>query len=290
MDVFSSKPGSPPRVHRARRDIARLYDGKVNTERFDIYATIIRGLNTAALEAQDPPPELLIAADGDVSIFYAPFDAVNQGAEIILAGITPGRTQMNESLRAASRLLASGVPNAIVLNGAKEEASYAGPMRKPLVRMLDHFQIHNILGIPTSAELFGTSRHLVHYTSALRYPVFVKGKYYKGSPAMTRHPLLRRYLLEHFAAELQELPRALVIPLGDKLSESIEFIAEHRQIGRERILSGLEHPSGANSERVAYLIGRKERGKLSAQVRPERIDRARSALEAKVAALLNRSS
>lgn len=261
----------------------------MNTERFDIYAPIIRGLNATALEAQDPPPELLMEADGDVSIYYAPFDAVNQGAEIILAGITPGRTQMNESLRAASRLLATGVPNAEVLNGAKEVASFAGPMRKPLVRMLDHFLIHKLLGIPTCGELFGTSRHLVHYTSVLRYPVFVKGRNYKGSPAMTRHPLLRRYLLEHFATELQELPRALVIPLGEKVSESIEFVAQHRQIGRERILSGLEHPSGANSERVAYLIGRKERGKLSAQVRPERIDCARSTLEAKVAVLLNRS-
>jgi hypothetical protein len=261
----------------------------VNTERFDIYAPIIRELSAPALEAQDPPPELLMEADGDVSIYYAPFDAVTQGAEIILAGITPGRTQMNESLRVASRLLTTGVSNTEVLKGAKEVASFAGPMRKLLVRMLDHFQIHKVLGIPTCAELFGTSRHLVHYTSALRYPVFVKGKNYKGSPSMIRHPLLRRHLLEHFAAEVQELPRALVIPLGEKVSESIEFIAQHREIGRERILSGLEHPSGANSERVAYLIGRKERGKLSAQVRPERIDRARSVLEAKVTALLNRS-
>ena len=51
------------------------------------------------------------------------------------------------------------------------------------------------------------------------------------------------------------------------------------------MLTGLPHPSGANAQRSAFFLGRKERQALSPQVRPERLIAARTELKAKIAML-----
>lgn len=73
-------------------------------------------------------------------------------------------------------------------------------LRSKLINQLNHWGFHKWLGLGDSANLFSTSRHLVQTTSLLRYPVFVKDDDYRGSPDMTKHPPLRKYLLENFVA------------------------------------------------------------------------------------------
>jgi len=51
------------------------------------------------------------------------------------------------------------------------------------------------------------------------------------------------------------------------------------------VLMGLPHPSGANAERIAYFLGRKERALLSAKTAPENIEAARARLSEQIAAL-----
>jgi hypothetical protein len=57
-------------------------------------------------------------------------------------------------------------------------------------------------------------------------------------------------------------------------------------IQRERVLEGLPHPSGSNAERIAYFLGRKNRGALSSKTNPEKLDRAREVLRRQVARLI----
>lgn len=54
------------------------------------------------------------------------------------------------------------------------------------------------------------------------------------------------------------------------------------------MLYGLEHPSGANNERIQYLLGGKPRAALSGQMDPDRLDAAREFLTERVDALLAR--
>ena len=87
---------------------------------------------------------------------------------------------------------------------AKEAAAFSGePMRGNLIRQMDHWGLHDWLGLRSSAELFSSARHLLQSTSLLRYPVFVKDDDYRGDPNMLTQPLLRRYLLKHFADEVR---------------------------------------------------------------------------------------
>ena len=41
--------------------------------------------------------EFLIKKDGNIEIYYAPFDYINTKAKIVIVGITPGLQQMLQS-------------------------------------------------------------------------------------------------------------------------------------------------------------------------------------------------
>ena len=53
-------------------------------------------------------PDLLMAEEGDLRMFYAPFDSVNESARLIILGITPGWTQMELGCRTARAALFAG--------------------------------------------------------------------------------------------------------------------------------------------------------------------------------------
>ena len=63
---------------------------------------------------------------------------------------------------------------------AKNAASFSGPMRSNLVRMLVHFGLDGWLGLGSTMELFSPGNRLAHFTSALQFPVFVEGRNYTG--------------------------------------------------------------------------------------------------------------
>ena len=61
------------------------------------------------LEICDLDDRLLLDRDGPVSVYYAPFDYIDGDAKIVIAGITPGKTQMLNALREARKQLRSRV-------------------------------------------------------------------------------------------------------------------------------------------------------------------------------------
>lgn len=229
-----------------------------------------------ARQACDPhDPALEMARDGDVAVHYSPFDFVRTGAKVAIVGITPGAQQSRNALASMHAALAGGAGVEEALRMAKDHASFSGAMRSNLVAMLDHVGVARWLGIPSTASLWGEHVHFAHFTSVLRYPVFVGGRYYGGaSPDMQSHPLLRRQIDTWFGSELALLPDVLWVPLGDKVAVAVRSVADRKGIS-PRILDGLPHPSGANAERISYFLGRKAREVLSLKTNPEKIDAGR---------------
>jgi hypothetical protein len=170
-----------------------------------------------------------------------------------------------------------------VLSAAKVFASFSGPMRTNLIAMLDQIGLNRWLGVSTTADVWGPRTDLVHFTSALRYPVYISGKNYSGSPSMTATPFLRELLLRCLGQEAKALPRAVWIPLGPGATEGVSWLVREGMLPQDRVLTGLPHPSGANAERIAYFLGRKERGLLSSKTSPDVIDAARSRITKQVA-------
>jgi hypothetical protein len=232
------------------------------------------------------PAELLLSSEGSLQTFYAPFDYVNTEARIVLCGITPGLQQASRALDEARKQLRQGASVDQARQAAKETASFAGAMRTNLINMLDHVGVHRLLGVDSCARLFDTHRHLVHYTSALRYPVFLDGQNYSGSPAMLSRSSLRHQVETHLAEEIKTLgPLCLYVPLGPKVTEVFQHLQVKGLLKPEQLLDGLPHPSGANAERISYFLGGKPREKLSSKTNPAVLDAAKAKILVKLATL-----
>ena len=229
-------------------------------------------------------PRLLIQREGDLDVRYSPFDHVNPDARLVILGITPGEQQADAAIQEAGRALRAGATDAEALARAKAHASFAGGMRKNLIAMLDEIGVNTALGIASCASLWGEDVDLVQFASALRYPVFKGRKNYTGSsPKMTANAMLRAQLLQHTAQELAALPGALVLPLGPAVTEACRYLVAHGHLDADRVIEGMPHPSGANAERIAYLLRRKPRRLLSSKTNPVKIDAGRAAARETVA-------
>lgn len=252
---------------------------------FEQFSPILAN-STVSLNDVELPKELLLASEGSLDTFYAPFDYINPKARITICGITPGRSQAVTALNEARRLIKAGASLEEAIRKAKETASFAGAMRNNLISMLDHIGLAQLLGIDSCAHLFDTHTHLVHYTSALRYPVFLNGKNYSGSPSMLSQKSLRHQVDTHLAEEVRALAgNCVYVPLGPKVAEAFEHLQRKGLVKAEQVLAGLPHPSGANAERISYFLGNKAREKLSTKTNADVLDTARTQLSAKVASL-----
>jgi hypothetical protein len=250
------------------------------------FAPTIRALTDADLnDSAALSRKLNIARDGQIEVQYAPFEYINNEARVVLVGITPGRTQMVNALRECRRQLHAGASTDAALRAAKQTGAFSGAMRPNLIAMMDAIGLHRWLGLSGCDALFGAAAHLVQTTSVLRNPVFVNGENYNGTPRMTSHPVLRQQLLDGFAHDASALPLAVFLPLGDKVSEGLHWLADQGAIDRSRILDGLPHPSGANAERIAYFLGRKEKAELSVKTNPTKLDEAKAQLIKRVQSL-----
>jgi len=257
--------------------------------KFSQYADQILGLEPHSLNNPATIPNLMMEScqvrNREVTMCYAPFDHVNQDARIVIVGMTPGRQQAANALGAAQTSLMEGMPLDKAAEDAKVFASFSGSMRGNLVRMLDLVGVAELLGLETTATLWDRDSSLVHFTSALRYPVFVDGDNWSGNPDMVKTPELRRWLQDYTGAELAALPDTILVPLGPKVTSALDHLASLGQIDKNRIMAGLPHPSGANNERIAYFLGEKPADLCSTKTNTVALDTAREALRARVSQL-----
>jgi hypothetical protein len=216
---------------------------------------------------------------------YAPFDHANSAARIAVVGLTPGRQQAANAFRAAQQALRASASDAEAAAKATVYSSFSGPMRANLVAMLDKIGIARWLGIASTASLWDRDSRLIHFTSALRYPVFVDGENWSGTPDMLRVSEMRNWLEAYTGTELPLLRDAVFVPLGPKVSAALNHLADIGRIPRDRILDGMPHPSGANAERIAYFLGNKASEHLSPKTNAASIDSARTRLLERIAAL-----
>ncbi|MFO1315742.1 MAG: hypothetical protein U1F58_09065 [Burkholderiales bacterium] len=192
-----------------------------------------------------------------MAIYYAPFDALNRSAKVVLVGITPGPTQARNALEDVHHQLRQGASVERALCEAKRTAAFSGDtFRTNLIAQLDDWGVHNWLGISSCSELFVSSHELVQSTSLLRYPVFVGRQKYEGkTPSMLRHPLLASYLRDYFIAEVEALHDAIFLGLGPSVSSVLNELVRRGLVPTHRVYAGLFHGSGENTYRIKYAVG-----------------------------------
>jgi hypothetical protein len=188
---------------------------------------------------------------------YAPLDAINHGARIVLLGLTPGWKQTKVAFEEFRRTLRSGSTEEAALRAAKGHASFAG-MRSRLCGWLDELGVPEWLGVSRTEDLFDAHVELLHTTSAIRYPVFVRDgalNYTGHGPTPLDSPLLISIIESILLPELSLLPDALIVPMGRSVSAALAGAG----VDPSRCLFGFPHPSGANGHGLKQFLEERER-------------------------------
>jgi hypothetical protein len=191
-----------------------------------------------------------LAGDGDLAVYYGPFDGCSRRAQMAIVGLTPGWTQMQIAYQTAAQALRDGLGPVGVYARVKKQAAFAGSMRTNLIAMLDGIGVPEALGFHSASELFDAAGRM-HATSSIRYPVFVNGANYTGhSPKLEGSPLLHRFIDELLGPELRNVRKALIVPLGAAAAWAVERVVTAGFVSGDRCLFGFPHPSGANGHRA----------------------------------------
>lgn len=197
-------------------------------------------------------PDFLLYQEKSLQIYYAPHNEYcNTKAEVVLVGITPGWTQTQIAYRTAIQGIKQGKSNEQIQKECKVVARFAGSMRKNLIDMLKQLHLESNLEISSVEELFQGDHPLLHTTSLICHPVFIKGKNYTGNaPNMLMHPILKTYIDTYFVEEISRLEKqAIFIPLGKAVEEVFYYLIEQNILKEEQCLFHFPHPSGANGGR-----------------------------------------
>lgn len=204
--------------------------------------------------------KFLLYSKNNMEIYYAPHnEIVNEKAKIFIVGITPGWTQTSIAYQTAHEGLVSGLNEENIKKNCKRKSRFAGSMRKNIVEMLDELKLNEKLGISSCLDLFNDSDELLHTTSVIPYPVFIKDKNYTGSsPKILNNDVLYSYVKKYFYEEVKKLPNVLIIPLGKAVEEVLEVMVKDNLIKKEQCLFGFPHPSGANGHRKKQFENNKE--------------------------------
>ena len=184
--------------------------------------------------------KFLINKDKNIKIYYAPFDYINSKAKIMIVGITPGLQQMLQSYEVINQ---GGS-----LKKVKDLSSFKGSMRTGLIKYLDELKINKILKIKTSESLFYKHSKYLHTTSLVKYPVFDKGKNYSGANIQKKE-ILMNFIEQNFLKELKQLKKTIIVPLGNTVSSTIEYLDNKYSLNLPCFLKGFPHPSGANARK-----------------------------------------
>tara|TARA_B110000003_G_scaffold197600_1_gene196300 strand:+ start:69 stop:740 length:672 start_codon:yes stop_codon:yes gene_type:complete len=179
----------------------------------------------------------LIKREDNIEIYYAPFDYINSKAKIMIVGITPGLQQMLQSFEA--------VNEGRSLKEVKDLSSFKGSMRTTLTKYLDALNINKKLKIKSCESLFNINSKYLHSTSLIKYPVFDKGRNYSGS-GLLKKKILLDFLEEHFVKELKKLDKTIIVPLGNTVSSTIDYLNNEFKLNLKCFLKGFPHPSGLN--------------------------------------------
>ena len=184
--------------------------------------------------------KFLLEKEKNIEIYYAPFDYINSKAKIVIVGITPGLQQMLQSYEVINQGKS--------LKEVKDLSSFKGSMRTGLIKYLDELKINDILKIKSCESLFNKNSKYLHTTSLVKYPVFDKGKNYSGANILKKKILLD-FIEKNFLEELKTLKKSIIIPLGNTVSSTIEYLNNKYKLKLSCFLKGFPHPSGANARK-----------------------------------------
>ena len=107
--------------------------------------------------------KFLVKKEGNIKVYYAPFDYINSKAKIMIVGITPGLQQMLQSFQV--------INDGKSIKEVKDLSSFKGSMRTTLIKYLDELKVNKKLKIKSCESLFNKNSKHLHQDSFLKIVV-----------------------------------------------------------------------------------------------------------------------
>ena len=184
------------------------------------------------------------------------FDYVNNNAEVIILGITPGNNQLaeNDFIKGKS------------LKEIKKEFAFAGTMRSNLIRELDEIQLNKYLEIDSCKSLWNEDFDKVEMTSLLKNAVYYmrdgKEQMFNEPEKIRRNEQLIKEFEIGFKKDCKKYKNLkLIIALGDKTKFVADELKNEGFIPESVNIIAIPHAAGSNNGQIAFFMGTSDKEK-----------------------------
>ena len=216
------------------------------------YCTRIR--RAAATAVIDKP--VLVDRDGIYTMCYVPFEHSHEHARLVLVSTTPGHTHVQLAAELTESLLQRHAPGRTIQRENKRRAELGGPLVRPnLIRMLDHFGIAQLVGLPGAAALWDEGFERLQPLALLPYATTRRGLAFDGDlEELMAVPMLRRVFENLFLGPLGQMDdQALYLALWRTAWSALGHAADRGLLQRRQLLGMMPVPARAGSM-VKYFL------------------------------------
>ena len=214
-------------------------------------ARIRRAAATAVI---DKP--VLVARDGIYAMCYVPFEHSHERARLILVSTTPGHTHVQLAAELTESLLQRHAPGRTIQRENKRRVELGGPLVRPnLIRMLDHFGIAQLVGLPDAVSLWDDGFERLQPLAVLPDATPRRGRAFDCDlEELMAVPMLRRVFENLFLGALRQMDdQALYLALGRTAWAALGHAVDRGLLQRRQLLGMLPVPARAGSM-VKYFL------------------------------------
>lgn len=194
--------------------------------------------------------------DGTYVMEYVPFEHRNPDASLVLVSTTPGHTHARLAAAVTDELLRTHAPGKVIQRENKRWVELGGRLVRPnLIRMLDHFRVPELIGLPHAAALWNEGFERIQPMALLPFVTTRRGLVFDGPfDELLDVPMLRATFEEQFLARAGDIgPRALYVALGRTAWAALRHAASNGVLHRDQLLGMMPVPAKAGSM-VRYFL------------------------------------
>ncbi len=231
---------------------------------------------------------VVVAQDGTYAMHYVPCEYLNTQAALVLVSTTPGHAHVRLAAAVTEELMRVHAPGRVIQRENKRRVELGGKLVRPnLIRMLDHFRVPELVGLPHAAALWNDGFERLQPLALLPYATTRRGLAFDGPlEELLDTPMLREVFEAQFLGAVRQMRTdALYIALGRTAWAGLRHAVSRRLLAKHQLLGMMPVPARAGSM-VRYFLREIAASDLSAKDpvrhRVAWLDAAHAELEASV--------
>jgi len=208
---------------------------------------------------------VVVGQDGVYKLCYVPHEHMNANARLVLVSTTPGHTHVRLAAEVTHQLLRTRTPGRVIQRENKRRVELGGQLVRPnLIRMLDHFRVPELLGLPHATALWDDGFEQLQPLALLPYATTRRGLAFDGPlETLLDTPLLRDVFETTFLSDLSHLRAdAVYIALGRTAWAGLQHAVNRGLLASRQLLGMMPVPARAGSM-VRYFLREIAEGDLS---------------------------